>query len=278
MELIPADQYSIEQLTEFYNQSRVDYLVPMPMSPARLQAYLDIYDVDLTRSAVAVDAGEVLGLGMLGLRPDRSWITRLGVLPVRRKSGAGEALVRYLLEQSDQLHLPVNILEVIAGNAPAHQLFLKCGFREVRGLLVLRRAPNASPSFPEGKAFWLSSSEMLQEFKPILSKSQAWTNQLESYQNGGDARGLKIILPDGSSGWLAFRQQKSLLSHFVFHTESGDPQIVASALLIHLYHRYAEMDTYIENIALDDPHYPAVQSMGFLEAFRRIEMHRTSLK
>lgn len=30
--LIPTSQFTIEQLTAIYNQTRVDYLVPMPMN------------------------------------------------------------------------------------------------------------------------------------------------------------------------------------------------------------------------------------------------------
>ena len=66
MKLIPADQFTIEQLTEAYNQTRVDYIVPMPMNAARLQEYIDVYDVELAASWVAVnEQDEPLGLGML---------------------------------------------------------------------------------------------------------------------------------------------------------------------------------------------------------------------
>ncbi len=34
-ELVPASAYTVEALTEAYNQTRVDYIVPMPMNPAR---------------------------------------------------------------------------------------------------------------------------------------------------------------------------------------------------------------------------------------------------
>ena len=35
-ELVPAAQFSIEELTDLYNQTRLDYMVPMPMNPARM--------------------------------------------------------------------------------------------------------------------------------------------------------------------------------------------------------------------------------------------------
>jgi len=65
-QLAPASRFTIEQLTAAYNQTRVDYLVPMPMNAARLAEYIQHYDVDLERSAVALADEQMLGLGMLG--------------------------------------------------------------------------------------------------------------------------------------------------------------------------------------------------------------------
>ena len=65
---ITASQFSIEDLTEAYNQTRVDYMVPMPMNAARLAEYVDVYDVDMDKSVVAMNGTGMLGLGMLGIR------------------------------------------------------------------------------------------------------------------------------------------------------------------------------------------------------------------
>ena len=87
--LIPAGQFTIDELTEIYNQTRVDYLVPMPMNAARLAKYVQDYDVDLARSFVAVENGHLRGVAMLGVRNERTWITRLGVIPSTRRGGVG---------------------------------------------------------------------------------------------------------------------------------------------------------------------------------------------
>src|SRR3990172_6115180 len=106
IELIPATKFTVQELADLYNQTRVDYLVPMPMNADRLTEYIHIYDVDLNLSCVARGReGQVFGLGMLGVRDDRAWITRLGVLPVSRRSGIGAALVSEMLERADALGL-----------------------------------------------------------------------------------------------------------------------------------------------------------------------------
>jgi len=121
--LVPASQFTIEQLTVLYNKTRVDYMVPMPMNVARLADYVRLYDVNLDRSFVAMQGEEMLGVAMLGIRHQRAWITRLGVVPTTRRHGAGKMLVAALVDAVDSLHLPLIMLEVIKNNAPAHQLF-----------------------------------------------------------------------------------------------------------------------------------------------------------
>lgn len=43
--LVPANHYTIEQLAGFYNETRVDYMVPMPMNEDRLAEYIHDFDV-----------------------------------------------------------------------------------------------------------------------------------------------------------------------------------------------------------------------------------------
>jgi ribosomal protein S18 acetylase RimI-like enzyme len=283
--LLSAARFSIAELTAAYNQTRVDYLVPMPMDVERLAAYVHMYDVSLADSLVAMAAGaggeqgETLGLAMLGLRPGRAWITRLGVLAARRRHGTGEALVRGLLAAARQRGITRAVLEVIQGNQAAHGLFQKLGFVDTRELLVLQRPPAAPAGPPAGRASWLGPEDALEMLKAGCVASTGarglpWTNEPESFRNAHDLRGLRVDLGSAGNGWLAFRRQRSLLSHFVFHTERGDPRMVGAALLGQLYHRYPERDTYIENVPVNDPHVAALDSAGFLEVFQRVEMVR----
>lgn len=275
IQLVPASSFSIEQLVAAYNQTRVDYLVPMPMNAARLAEYIHMYDVDLDCSQVAIDGDQILGLAMLGVRPGRTWITRLGVLPVKRRRGMGEALMRALLDATDQLQINCTSLEVIKHNTPAHTLFLKLGFSETRELLVLRRPPGPPTEIPVAEVAWLDRAEALALLK-TRSSAAAWTNETRSFRQVEDVLGLSLRLPDGSTGWLVFERQKFILSHFVMLTIQGNALAVCRALLAHLYQRYPDLDTHAENIPVDDPHLPAFFETRFVESFRRIEMFRRS--
>lgn len=273
IQLVSASSFSIHQLVAAYNQTRVDYLVPMPMNAARLAEYIHIYDVDLERSRVAVAGDQILGLAMLGVRPGRTWITRLGVLPIKRRRGVGEALMRALLDVTDQLGINCTSLEVIKHNTPAHTLFLKLGFTETRELLILRRPPGPPAEIPATQACWLERAEALALLDTPMALP-AWTNETRSLANIENIMGLSISLPDGTAGWLVFERQKFILSHFVMLTSSGDSVALGRALLAHLYQRYPELDTHAENIPVHDPHLPAFFDTRFVESFRRIDMYR----
>lgn len=272
IELVPASRFTIEQLTAIYNQTRVDYLVPMPMNARRLQEYITAYDVRLEHSLVAMQNGELLGVAMLGLRKNRAWITRLGVLPNTRRGGIGQALMTGLLENAAQLGISFVMLEVIKNNVPAHQLFLKLGFREVGELLVLRRPPVLSPPDPV-----VADAQRLEDddARRLIRRGRGtlpWTNQSETFFNISDVCGLTVTLPDDSRGWLVYQRQKFTLTRFAYKTERGAPAAVAYAFLSHLHSQYPRLDTHLENIQVSDPHLPAFYEMGYLESFRRIEM------
>jgi len=273
IKLIPASHFTFEQLTAIYNQTRVDYMVPMPMNAARLAEYVATYDVNLDHSLVAATpGGEMLGVAMLGLRAGRAWLTRLGVIPNTRRNGVGQALVAGLMEQAAQLSIDFVMLEVIKHNTPAHQLFLKFGFREIGELLILRRPPRIPPLDPiVADAERLDRADALR----LVGRgrgAQPWTNQSESLFNAYEVSGLHLTLADGSRGWLVYQRQKFILTRFAFKTEAGDPATVAYALLSHLHYQYPRLDTHTENIQINDPHLPAFYEMGYVESFRRIEM------
>lgn len=273
VKLIPASQFTLDELTGIYNQTRVDYMVPMPMNAARLAEYISVYDVDLEHSLVAVQGDDLRGVAMLGVREDRAWITRLGVIPTTRRTGVGEALMAGLLEQAERLNIEFDMLEVIKNNTPAHTLFHKLGFYEVGELLVLRRSP-VSPDDPVvADARRLERHEAL-TLVGLDRGTQPWTNQSESLFNAQEVSGLYLTLGDGTRGWLVYQRQKFTLTRFIYKTEVGDPVELAYAFLSHLHHQYPRLDTQIENIQVNDPHLSAFYQMGYVESFRRIEMWR----
>ena len=276
--VVPANRFPMEELTDAYNQTRVDYLVPMPMSVARLVEYVRVYDVNIDHSAVATDGDQILGLGMLGVRMGCTWITRLGVVPGRRRRGVGEAVLLYLLTSSEQMGIGLTTLDVIQGNAPAHKLFVKWGFHETRELLILRRPPGPGgpcPSASAGQFRWLDKTEAL-KLADTRPHPLSWLNAIASLSNADHVTGLTVTLPDGSHGWLVFQKKRFILTRLTIRTVQGDPIAVGHALFAQLYEKYPHMDSNMENVSTTNPHLPAFFDVGFVESFQRIEMYRVT--
>ena len=278
IEIIPADHFTIQELTDLYNQTRVDYLVPMPMNADRLSEYVHDFDVDLHQSCVARDTdGQVLGLSMLGFRDKTAWITRLGVLPTSRRTGAGSKLMEHMLMNADRLGIQGTDLEVIKNNEPAYQLFLKKGFVEKDTYLVMRHAPRPMTIPKQGEVTWLNFHEALEKLE-AYPQHLTWINALESMRNSPNTEGLHIRLANGGSGWLVYRNTKftlrSTLSHLIIHTEQGQAEEIGTQLLSRLHTQYPHHDTYAENIHEADPHLPAFHALGYFTNFSRIEMRR----
>lgn len=275
MDLVPANLFSYEELVEAYNETRIDYVVPMPMNVARMREYSTVYDINLARSCVVMDGNIIQGLGMLGVRRNRSWITRLGVLPVGRRKGVGRFIMNELVRQS-QVILGVDTvwLEVIKGNKPAHLLFKDLGFCETRELIVARRPPNPDAEIP-GHIKYKSVTPLDHEDALILLSHRKerpnWLNEIETFQHVKNLSALVVELENGGRGWVTYHAGLLQLTRVIVEVTAGDVAEVTSAILHMLHHRHKRQDTKTENL-FDEVQYEGFQDAGYFEAFRRIEM------
>lgn len=277
MKLVPADRFSLEQLTDAYNQTRVDYIVPMPQNVARLREYIQVYDIDLTASWVALDGSDIIGLGMLGVRPGRAWVSRLGVLPDKRRRGTGRDILDHLLESAAHRGLNKFWLEVIKGNEPARQLFLSAGFRPTRELLVLRRppAPNSQPPASSNQlAVTTVNRQQALQLLGCRRQLPNWINETESLAHTADLVAFHIRSPAAGQGWVCCQASKLQLSRIVVEVVEGDGPAVVTSLMHALHGHFPTHDAVLENLPAGDPKWSALQEVGYFEAFRRIEMVR----
>jgi ribosomal protein S18 acetylase RimI-like enzyme len=276
MDIYPARKFTFEELTDAYNETRVDYLVPMPMNVARLKEYCRVYDVSLENSCVAIEDGVKLGLGMLGVRHERGWITRLGVLPVGRRKGTGRALMTGLIDAAQNLSLKTMWLEVIKGNDPAHHLFHKFGFKETRELIVARRAPKQEFNqmiFDQVKRITSLNHEDATILLSHRQEQPNWLNQTESMQNVHNLSALLVELKNGGRGWVTYHAGLLQLTRVIVEVTVGDTIGVTEAILTVLHQRHKRQDSIAENLC-EGEKWIGYQKAGYFDSFRRIEMKR----
>lgn len=254
-----ASAYDYAALANIYNQGRVDYIVPMPMNARRMEEYVRHYDVVLDASVVALNGGgEETGIGMLGLRDQRAWITRLGVIPERRGHKVGQFIMETLLSLAQERGAAQAQLEVIEGNQPAHTLFRKLGFEETRKLLIIRRPPGSvKGDVPDST---LLTPEEITACLRARTDRPSWLDETPSLLHAGLLEGLRI-----GGEWVIYRKTPVQLSAFVL-SPCADPSVLIRAV----HRRYPMLDTKIENV--DTSLWSAYQSAGYFEAFARLEM------
>ncbi|MGZ4353731.1 MAG: GNAT family N-acetyltransferase [Gaiellaceae bacterium] len=132
MNLVAGNTLSVAELAELFTRGYEGYYVPMSVDEPTMEYMLDAWDIDLTRSRVALDGEERVGVANLGVRGERSWIGGIGVVRSRRRHGVGRALMEALLAEAP----PVVTLEVLEQNEPAIKLYEALGFERTRVLEV----------------------------------------------------------------------------------------------------------------------------------------------
>ncbi|MEM7801520.1 MAG: GNAT family N-acetyltransferase [Chloroflexota bacterium] len=279
LKILPASNFTFEELTDAYNQTRQDYIVPMPMTVSRLAGYTKAYDVNLDASCVVVDSTEpglIYGLGMLGVRSSRSWITRVGVLPYTRRLGTGQLMMNFLVEQSGGLGLSEVWLEVIEGNEPAHRMFVKNGFKETRMLAVCRRPPanplTVDPSclLPITSIKYLDHPHLLEQLW-MRQERYNWLNQPETFHNLPHARAVEFEMESGH-GAVFYEQTALQLRRVLVEVFEGDVKKVTATILHWLHAKFPLLDALCENLNINDPRVQGYMAVGYFQSFRRIEM------
>jgi ribosomal protein S18 acetylase RimI-like enzyme len=140
MRLAASTELSRAELARIFTAAYEGYSVPFDVDEATLSFMVQTYDLDLSRSLVAFDGDEAVGLANLGLRGNRSWLGGIGVVPSHRRRGVGERLCRALMDGAREAGATRMLLEVIVGNAGAIALYEKLGFETTRELEVLSLA------------------------------------------------------------------------------------------------------------------------------------------
>lgn len=280
VETIIASKFNVQELVDIYNRTRVDYIVPMPMNAHRLQQYVDFYDVNLDASVVTqLDDNIINGISMLGIRQDRSWITRLGVIPIKRRSGTGQLIMNSHIQESERRNVKRMQLEVIKNNTPAHQLFLKNGFEETRELLVIRRPPgqfdtNGLAIDPKAEIRPLEPAEIIDFLKSHDFSTAAWTEEPASLINTNSLQGICVENIHGTCGKIVYQHDFFQLSHLKMSPEAHENHDLAVNLLYALHQHNPTADVKVENVPTLDPIWQAYQDLGYVISFRRIEMYR----
>ncbi|MEO1441638.1 MAG: GNAT family N-acetyltransferase [Chloroflexota bacterium] len=274
----PCSQYDFNELAEIYNQTRIDYIVPMPMNGKRMKQYVTSYDINLDHSVVATtEDGDPIGIGMLGVRGPAAWITRLGVVPNQRERRVGSFLMTNLIDNARACNAHHIQLEVIVGNDPALNMFSKYGFEPTRELLVIRRPPrpHVEGTHPLVHELRELNDDEIHDCLMQREPGASWVEDTPSLLNAGSLKGIQIRMGENGLGWVVFMCTRFQIQHVVLHATDEHYHEIMNGLLYYMHELYPNRDTKVENVPSDHPTWRAYGALGYVIDFKRTEMVMT---
>lgn len=247
MTIVPADTFELPELAALFSAGYEGYYVPVHVDEAALAFMVGAWDIDLSRSCVALRGDELLGMTMLGVRADRGWIGGLGVVVGERRSGVGRALMEAVLARA-----PADVsLEVIEQNEPAIGLYESLGFERTRILEVwsLTEEPPAA-------------TVRTVEPRPLGQDGLPWQRADASLPPV-----YERIEVDGGAALIRVNGQRVSVVQLEAHDESAAEELLAAA------RARGESLQYV-NVPEGDPASAALEALGGNLDLRQFEMRR----
>lgn len=137
LDIRPASDYPLPKLTQLLNLSFEDYLVPIDFNLVQFLTMLRKDSIDLFSSRVLLMGDEPSGIALIGRRGWSSRLAAMGIVQNKRGLGAGQWLLKKLIQEARDRKEHEMFLEVIEQNEYAVRLYRRCGFQSVRRLIGL---------------------------------------------------------------------------------------------------------------------------------------------
>ncbi len=273
--LRPADHVEVGLRAGLINAAYAGYFVPMHLTAEGMRSVDDLYDVDLARSVVAYDRGELVGMALLSRRGRRGWVSGVGVLPAWRRRGVGWRMMEALLDNAQEAGVRQVTLEVIAQNHAARALYAALGFVERRELLCWRRDPDADAlPIPEERLTEASLDEALAHFESWHDQPPCWQGEAATLSKMADrVRGYRLELAGVPAAYCLLSERGEAL---MLMDVGINPQVGAvtagRTLLQALAARYRGRALSLNNVPVDSSLNRALAALHFLVGVRQFEM------
>jgi len=139
LDIKPASDYPLPDLTQLLNLSFENYLVPITFNLSQFLTMIRKDSVDLSASRVLLADDQPAGIALIARRGWTSRLAAMGILQSQRGKGIGSWFMDKLIQEARERNDYDMVLEVIEQNEYAVRLYQKCGFRSVRRLIGLTR-------------------------------------------------------------------------------------------------------------------------------------------
>ena len=267
--LRPASDLSTPDLLALWNAAYGGYIVPLTFDQAMLDRHIRRGGLDLTRAVVGAIDGEDFGLSLAAYRDQgpvrRAWIGGFGIAEAFRRRGLATRLMQAHLDRLDAEGVAEVWLEVIDSN-PAREVYRRCGFDEVRELLVLEGVLATTGA---GRGADLSLQGLADRHAAQNPVRPTWRRDMPTLADGLTVEGAAAIGVDG--GYAVALEQGERLA--VLDAAAADAE-AGARLLGALAARWPGRPMRIVD---EDPGSPLAQACldaGLTVPLRQVEMTR----
>ena len=200
-----------------FKDSFSDYIVKFEFPFSKYRYHLQRYGVDLSCSVGAFDGDKLIGFI---LNATGNWLGKptvydagTGMLKEYRGKGHSKNMFKALVEEVLGDRFDQYLLEVIKGNDPAHQLYLKQGFTVQRELACFkqeREKLKLEDSVPSGLKVGELKSEDWDQLSGFWDFQPSWQNH-------------NVAIDRVPSFWtLGAWQNRKLVGYLIFEPRYGD--------------------------------------------------------
>jgi ribosomal protein S18 acetylase RimI-like enzyme len=276
----PISLDEFDTLLQAFNRGYEGYVVPLHLDADQLRGHIEGGSIDLSASRMAYNDGEAVGVALLGIREKRAWVGGVGVSPAWRGQGIGRLLMNAVIDAARERSLDVVQLEAIQSNTSAHNLYLSLGFEDIRRLLILEYKLDSSRGLSPINPVSQTNVDNIQTVSPadalthvnFHTVSNPWQRERDSLRR----------LEPRMTGWLAQRDGQTVAFAVGIASEkaiqfmdlgfvSGEDAALR-ALVAHVHNQYPEANGRLVNLGEDDPAWPVLADVGYVETLAQYEM------
>lgn len=264
LSFFPADQYASAILSQLFTQAYADYVVPVQIDAAGLEAMVDLYDLDLHASRVGVLDNTPIALALLGVREARGWIGGMGVVPHLRGERIGLAVMQAVIESARRMALRSIDLEVITENQPAIRVYDALGFKRRRTLDIWLRGSDATfPMPPHLDVHTLDVSDCLAAFDDLHSVVPPWQRDLPTLRRlAASLHALGAVEAGRVESYVLYRMDGPRVTVLDAAAAPGRRTVAIEAALRALIRDRAGSPLRLVNLPQDDPASDAMHRVG----------------
>lgn len=219
MTIQTLEHTSIDEITEVFNRSFADYLVPFKLTQEQLIGKMNAENIHLAFSVGAFEGNQLVGFMLHGMDPGQkiAYNGGTGVLPEQRGKRLTQQMYGHLVPLLQQAHFVKIQLEVISENHKAYKSYKTVGFRQVRELICFKGTINpVQTSSPfEVKPLERQDWAILEDF---WDWQPTWQNDGNAMRNSKDRiQSLGIFTQNKPVAYAVFNPTSKRIHQFAVH-------------------------------------------------------------